>query len=174
MPLFRQVVECQPALPGRYRYRLRVRLGDGPALAIILKNPSLADGERLDPTVGKVEAWARRNGFGAVSYLNLFAYRSPYPAALEAVDYATAVGPENDAALLSAHQQADLVVVAWGNPNGIAVTRYACRIKEVLALLTNGAERPLFQVGDRTQAGYPRHGLHWNGEVSLRPFALVR
>lgn len=164
----RQIVSCWPDKPDRYRYQLEVRLSPGPALTVILKNPSLADSERLDPTVGKVEAWARRNGWGAVRYVNLFAYRSPQPTALHTLSYDAAVGPENDAALLAAIQSADVLVAAWGNPNGIEPTRYKRRIDEVRRLVQTASDLPLHIVGNCTLAGFPRHGLHWNGDVRLQ------
>ncbi len=59
--VFREVIECGPDPPTLHRYLLRVAIAEGGGrLAVIQKNPSLADGVRADPTVGKVEAWARR------------------------------------------------------------------------------------------------------------------
>lgn len=164
----RQVVTCLLPPPGIYRYLLCVQIGSGPTLAVIQKNPSLADAERCDPTVGKVEAWARRQGFGTVHYLNLFAYRSPQPTCLNGLAYAEAVGPDNDATLCKVIQSEATIVLGWGNPNGIAPDRYRQRIDEVLALLYTHARSPLYQVGVRTQANHPRHGLHWNGDAPLQ------
>jgi hypothetical protein len=163
----RRVVNCLPPLPHRYRYRLQVALGTGPSLTLILKNPSLADAVRSDPTAGKVEAWAARHGFGLVTYVNLFAFRSPYPTALNQVSYCESVGPENDLAIGEAIAGADVVVAAWGNPNGIAVERYRQRIDEVLTLVQTQWFCSLHTIGGFTKLGYPRHGLHWNGAVGL-------
>lgn len=168
----RQVVDCQPSSPDRYRYYLRVRLGAGPALTVIQKNPSLADHTRRDPTVGKVEVWARRHGYGLVTYVNLFAYRSPHPVALNATAYSEAVGPENDTWITASIQPDCLLIAAWGNPNGLDPLRYARRIAEVLALLKSLTSRPIHVVGGWTKAGHPRHGLHWNGVASLREWRI--
>lgn len=162
----RQVTTCLLDATRRYRYLLQVQLGDGPALAVIQKNPSRADAMRADPTVGKVEAWARRQGFGTVTYLNLFAYRSPEPELLNGLSYAEAVGMENDVVLRRALRTAEVTVAAWGNPNGINPARYEQRIAEVLTLCTTDGY-VLQTVGTRTQLGYPRHGLHWNGPLPL-------
>ncbi len=170
---FRQVIRCLPALSDRHRTLLTVQLRPGSPdrpcrhLAVLLKNPSRADATRMDPTVGKVEAWARRQGFARVSYVNLFALRSPHPAALNRPTYPEAVGPGNDSAILMAAQEAEVMVVAWGNPNGVEPSRYARRIQEVTRLL---AGRPLFHVGPLTRQGQPRHGLHWQTGMLLRPF----
>lgn len=168
----RLVVDCQPARPERYRYHLRVQVGDGPALTVIQKNPSLADSARRDPTVGKVEAWARRRGYGLVTYVNLFACRSPHPVTLNRFSYEEAVGPQNDAAVQAALQQQSLLIAAWGNPNGIDSLRYIQRIAEVLALLRDNTDRQLYVVGGWTKAGHPRHGLHWNGAAALLEWGI--
>jgi hypothetical protein len=168
----RRVVRCVPETYGTHRYLLEVRLREetlkGPRLAVILKNPSTASAVKSDPTIGKVEAWARRRNFATLLYVNLFAVRSTHPAPLNAWDYAYAVGPENDFYIREAVAQADTVVVAWGNRNGIDPDRYDRRIREVLALL-NGYR--LQTVGEPTRQGYPRHGLLWNNEPELRDFS---
>jgi hypothetical protein len=170
--LVRQVLVCQPAQSQQCRYLLRVALGAGRQLTVILKNPSMADATRRDPTVGKVEKWARHGGFGIVTYINLFAYRSPHPRTLNALTYAAAVGADNDRIIRQALTTADVVVAAWGNPNGIARARYARRIDEVLALaersMADAAGEPcLHAVGALTHLGYPRHGLTWQTGMVL-------
>lgn len=167
----RQVVRCVPAAYGTHRYLLEVQLGGGsamnPRLAVILKNPSTASALKSDPTIGKVEAWARRRNFASLLYVNLFAVRSTQPAPLNDWDYAYAVGPENDYYIREAAAQADTIVVAWGNSNGIDPQRYDRRIREVLALLIGYR---LQVVGLPTRQGFPRHGLLWNNEPELSDF----
>ena len=170
---YRRVAECRLSPDGRYRYSLCVLLSAAPqpSLTIILKNPSTADATHADPTVGKVEAWARRRGFSAVTYVNLFAYRSPHPHALNRLSYPDAVGVENDAILCHTLTQADVLAVGWGNPNGVAHDRYQQRIAEMVALLRAVGATP-YRVGPLTRAGHPRHGLIWRGEMALEPFVL--
>lgn len=160
--------------PARYRYFLHIVLSGSlreaashPVLSVIQKNPSLADAMRSDPTVGKVEAWARRQGFGAVIYVNLFALRSPDPRAVNDVCNAEAIGMENDAAIARACAAADVVVAAWGNPNGIDAQRYASRGAQVCRRLEQDGH-VLHHVGALTRLGYPRHGLHWNDGATLQ------
>jgi hypothetical protein len=168
VPSTRQVITCLLPPPGCHRYLLGVQIGAGPALTVIQKNPSLADAERSDPTVGKVEAWARRQGFGTINYLNLFAYRCREPAGLNELAYAVAVGPDNDAMLCRLIQAEAMLALGWGNPNGIAPPRYRQRIAEVVALLQTHARRPIYHVGPLTQAQHPRHGLHWQTHTPLQ------
>lgn len=169
--VFRRVIECDPDPPVLHRYLLRVAVGQqGGRLAVIQKNPSLADRARADPTVGKVEAWARRAGYGEVWYVNLFAFRSPKPAALNGVSEGEAIGAENDAAIRRALREAETAVAAWGNANGIEPGRYQRRVEEVLALAA-GVGVALCCVGELTRHGQPRHGLQWNGQPAAALFA---
>ena len=168
----REVTECAPRQYGRYRYFLEVRIADGltRTLTVILKNPSTASAERSDPTVGKVEAWARRNEFCRVRYVNLFALRSPYPRELNAHSYRVMVGRENNAWIERSLEGADVVLAAWGNPNGVDPQKYDRRIAEVSRLLEGTCVRAL---GSPTRLGYPRHGLMWNGELQLSEWPLA-
>ena len=168
----REVTECAPWAYGRYRYFLEVRIAEGPArtLTVILKNPSRASAERSDPTVGKVEAWARRNEFGRIRYVNLFALRSPYPQELNTHPYQVMVGRENDAWIERSLEGADVVLVAWGNPNGVDTEKYEKRIARVSRLLQGVRVRAL---GPPTKLGYPRHGLLWNGALKRREWPLA-
>jgi hypothetical protein len=156
----RHIISCVPDTDGTYRYLLAVRLiaQPGPRLAAILKNPSTASATRSDPTIGKVEAWARRNGFSSVAVVNLFARRATYPAALNRFSYEEVIGPDNDAHIQAAAAGADVVVAGWGESNGLDPVAYDRRIAEVLRLLD---DRPHL-VGPLTRRGYPRHGLLWN------------
>lgn len=150
-----------------YRYVLELHLSDrtdAPRLAVLMKNPSTASAERLDPTIGKVRAWAQRHGFARVSVVNLFALRATHPPALNAHPYAAIVGPENDHYIREAAAAADVVVAGWGNANGLNPERYARRIEEAMALL---APYPLHVVGAPTKLGHPRHGLLWNRNAEL-------
>lgn len=114
--------------------------------------------------MGKVEAWARRNEYGRIRYVNLFALRSPYPEELNAHSYRVMVGRDNDAWIKRSLQGADVVLVSWGNPNGVDPQKYDRRIAEVSLLLEGVRVRAL---GPPTRLGYPRHGLMWNGEPEL-------
>jgi hypothetical protein len=150
---------------------LCVTLGAGPALTVILKNPSTADTTRLDPTCGKVEAWARRHNFGTVCYVNLFGLRATIPQALNAFPYISMIGGQNDNAIIQAVSSADVVIAAWGNPNGVTETLYKQRITEVLNLVHQSPAPPLYMVGAPTKKGFPRHGLHWNGAAERFPYS---
>jgi len=168
---WRKVERCIPEKYGRYRYLLEIQISaePGPRLAALLKNPSAASRERSDPTVGKLEAWARRRGFASVSVINLFAWRTPHPRALNGLPFRKIAGPGNDRHILAAVAGADLAVAGWGNPNGIDPGVYERRIGEVRELLR---PYPLQAVGPPTKDGHPRHALLWNGDVETAPFGF--
>jgi len=162
----KRIVHCIPAAYTAYRYWLELQLLDAPAprLAVILKNPSTASATRSDPTIGKVEAWARRHGFAVVICVNLFALRATHPSSLNSYPDDVIVGPENDAYIQDAACKADVLVAAWGNPNGFDRARYNRRIATVLQLIDVSR---LQLVGRLTCQGYPRHALLWNNDPPI-------
>lgn len=99
---------------GAYRYVLR-REWDAllPTLVFVMLNPSTADATQNDATIRKCVGFARRNGFGSISVVNLFALRSRNPAALRS--HPEPIGPDNDAWILrETRDPMRSVVVAWG------------------------------------------------------------
>ncbi len=143
---------------GCYRYRLwRVWHRYGDRLAFVLLNPSTADATTDDPTLRRCIAFARAWGYGGVTVVNLFAYRTPHPAKLRTV--AAPVGPENDGYILQASQNASLTVLAWGN-NG----RLQDRDRQVTQLLQ---AQPWGHLG-LTQQGQPRHPLYLPKATQIR------
>ena len=120
--------------------------------------------------MGKVEAWARRNEFCRVRYVNLFALRSPYPQELNTYSYRVMVGRENDAWIERSLDGADLVMAAWGNPNGVYPEKYERRINQVSRLLEGVRVHAL---GPPTSLGHPRHGLMWNEELTVCEWPLT-
>lgn len=138
---------------GRYRYRLDRAWGDGPTVAWVMLNPSTANGRENDPTMRRLLHFSRRPDlFGRLVVVNLFAYRSPRPEELRAVD--EPVGPENDRHIIRAVTEANVggaVVAAWGAGAAFAPERIAA----VRRLLPDST----LCLG-RTKAGYPRHPLY--------------
>ena len=102
-----------------YRYTLGRRWDDGPLLGFVMLNPSTADALQDDPTIRRCVGFARREGLAGIEVVNLFAYRTPKPAALIAASRAgtDVVGPDNDAAITRMAQDrfgVRAVVLAWG------------------------------------------------------------
>lgn len=137
----------------RYRYHLWRKWGNGPWMVWILLNPSTADAVENDPTIERCERRARQMNFGAVSILNLFAYRSTDPAGMLAAD--DPVGPDNDDEILyhACHPLTGMVICAWG-VHGM----HRERDERVLHLLKEAGVE-LWGLG-LTVEGYPRHPLY--------------
>lgn len=101
---------------GRYRYQLGRTWSDGPIARFIMLNPSTADATEDDPTIRRCISFAKREGAGAISVVNLFAFRATKPAdMMKATD---PIGPENNDHLREwvGHEFgfAKLVIAAWG------------------------------------------------------------
>lgn len=137
---------------GGYRYRLdRTWDAAGPRAAVAMLNPSTATEAADDPTIARCGVRLRAIGFGAMTVVNLFAWRATDPVELRRV--ADPVGPGNDAVITAAAAGAALVLCAWGN-GGALLDRGAA----VAAMLTAQGQ-PLHVLG-LTRSGAPRHPLY--------------
>ncbi|MEA5449091.1 DUF1643 domain-containing protein [Leptolyngbya sp. CCNP1308] len=148
---------------GRYRYSLGRRWSAASALAIIMLNPSQADSSVDDPTIRRCIGLAQGWGFGAIAVVNLFAYRSPHPKTLRQAD--DPVGPENDAALSTVAQQADQILLAWGNWGN-----WLGRDRAVLTLLT--PHQAKCHCLGHNLTGQPRHPLYVPRHTALKPWSI--
>jgi hypothetical protein len=149
---------------GRYRYSLGRRWSAAPTLAIIMLNPSQADGSVDDPTIRRCLGLAHSWGFGAIAVVNLFAYRSPHPRVLRQVD--DPIGPDNNAALAEAARQADQILLAWGNWGSLGD-----RDRTVLNLLA--PHQVKWRCLGHNLTGQPRHPLYVPGSISLRRWSVT-
>jgi hypothetical protein len=141
----------------RWRYLLW-RQWD-PALPVanfVMLNPSTADELKLDPSCTRARNYAARWGFGSVVVTNIFGWRATDPADMKAAR--DPVGRGNDAAIVRAAREADLVVCAWGN-HGL----YRGRSERVRQLLAGVRLHALRISG----AGEPGHPLYLPS--SLKP-----
>lgn len=150
---------------GQYRYTLW-RCWD-PArtrVAFVMLNPSTADHRRDDPTIRRCLGFARRWGHGSLLVVNLFAFRTPSPAAL--VRASDPIGPRNDHYLRYARRRANELIIAWG-----AHGRHLGRHEQALALLGYRRGHPLSCLGV-TRDGYPRHPLYLRADRRPQPWPL--
>ncbi|HIK45861.1 MAG TPA: DUF1643 domain-containing protein [Leptolyngbyaceae cyanobacterium M65_K2018_010] len=148
---------------GCYRYHLgRHWQAQAPSLAILMLNPSQADHRRDDSTIRRCMCLAQSWGFGSIAVVNLFAYRTAYPRQLAMV--ADPIGPDNDRALLAAADQADRLLLAWGNGGQLHQ-----RHRQVLNLLAPYRDRWCAIALNRT--GQPRHPLYVKADAPLHSWA---
>ena len=146
-----EFISATADIRGDYRYRLtRVWDPELPTITFVLLNPSTADAEHLDPTLRRCVGFAKRDGFGGMVILNLYAFRSASPKVMRAA--ADPVGSENDGVLASA---TGVVVAGWG------INADAARVAQAVALL------PPLQALGVTKRGHPRHPLYVRGNASL-------
>lgn len=145
----------------KYRYILgRSWDADKPSLLCVLLNPSTADAYRDDPTNKKVMKWAIKNGFGVLTFCNLFAFRSPYPDVMKKA--AEPIGPVNDRQIKLQIKLHDVVVAGWGN-NGTHLDRDR-------TVLTFYSGWKCFKVN--TAKGTPMHPLYMRDDSQLRDYPV--
>ena len=147
---------------GLYRYSLgRCWHSPGPEVAFVMLNPSTADATHDDPTLRACIQFAQRWEYGSLRVVNLFGYRTPHPAELKTVD--DPVGSENDDYLIEAVEQAQRVVLAWGNWGDLKG-----RDRTVLTLLK--PYRDKLSCLQNNQSGQPRHPLYIKRSTPLQRF----
>ncbi len=163
MSLFKSLVRGGAVFDstGTYRYWLwREWNANAPRLSFVMLNPSTADADRNDPTIRRCIQFAHAWGYGAVDVVNLFAYRATQPQILRQVS--EPIGHENDRHLRSVCDQAEVIVLAWGNWGSLHG-----RDRAVLQLLSNRAVHCL----GVTRSGQPRHPLYLRGDT--RPTIFI-
>jgi len=98
----------------RYRYLLwRIWDETKPPVLFIGVNPSTADGEKKDPTLGRMIGFAKDIGFGGIYVANLYAIVSKIPEIIRKID--DPIGPENDTFLKQKASEGIAVIFCWGS-----------------------------------------------------------
>lgn len=145
---------------GIYRYSLW-RLWDAcaPKLVFIMLNPSTADAQSNDPTIRRCIGFAQTWGYGYLEVVNLFGLRSPHPQHLRQA--ADPIGAECDKYIQIAAQQADRIILAWGNWG-----HFWGRDQAVVKFL---ASYDLYCLG-LNQSKQPRHPLYLKRDVQPIPY----
>ena len=128
-----------------------------PVANFLMLNPSTADEVRLDPSCTRARNYAERWGYGALVVTNIFGWRSTDPTALKEVR--DPVGRGNDAAIVAAAREANIVVCAWGN-HGL----HAERSEKVKALLRR--EKIALHMLRMNGAGQPAHPLYLRSSLT--------
>ena len=147
----------------KYRYKLRrpTMFGEGQCLFIML-NPSTADETTNDNTVTRCIYSSKEWGFQELIVANLFAYRATYRKDMK--KQIDPVGPDNDEWIHALAQQADRIVLAWGEDGG-----HQGRSDYVVNELLDVANQPIFHFG-LTKSGEPRHPLYLSKKIILIPW----
>jgi hypothetical protein len=161
----------------QYRWWLHRQWTSGFGLLLFIGlNPSRADGERDDPTLRRLQAFAKSWGYQELLVVNLFARISPHPSALQRAS--DPVGVDNDKVLRACFEcwawdpQMDLWC-GWG----VSGSR-GSRARDVLrALQPWSRQRQIHCPNSQgplslalTRTGQPRHPLYAPRQSTLSPF----
>ena len=150
---------------GLYRYALTRSWCVGPRMTFIMLNPSTADAHINDPTIRRCIGFARREGMGGITVVNLFAFRATDPKQLTKAE--DPVGPENAKhikdALDRGYGKDYPVVCAWG-----ASDRAAKGSGLIKHWLVECGSRVVFL--GQTATGAPGHPLYIKASAPLIPY----
>jgi hypothetical protein len=156
-------------ISGDYRYLLWRIWDKRPRLLWVMLNPSTADESQNDRTLARCIGFSKREQYGGLEVVNLFAYRTPCPGELRGIR--NPVGGENSRYLMEAAQRAAMhkarVVVAWGARAHEGIYKQQADI--VIALLKTFADFQMYCLGT-TQTGCPCHPCRVEDLRRLRRF----
>lgn len=147
---------------GLYRYRLS-RTWDERCISLpfCMLNPSTADATTDDRTIGRCISFAKREGYGGIVVVNLFAFRATSPKIMLAADYPA--GPDNLDHLRMVAEYARLnstpIVCAWG------ANAFGHEAIDIFQM--TGAEMRCL---GKTKGGHPRHPLYVAGDQPLEAY----
>jgi hypothetical protein len=143
--MYADISEC-----GQFRYALTRSWGAGPRFIVVGLNPSTADGMKDDPTIRRCVGFARREGYGSLVMLNLFAFRATKPSEMfAAID---PIGPRNAVAWTRWGATECMVIAAWGAQKHPLMAQQVSRLSEAF-------DDNLACLGV-TKSGAPRHPLY--------------
>lgn len=141
----------------KYRYLLSRQWQKAkPQVCFIMLNPSTATENVDDPSVRKCGEYARKWGYGGISIMNIFGFRSTDPKELKKV--IDPIGKENDDHLLVNALFCDIVVCAWGMHS-----LYKNRGVGIKTLLEKHGV-PLYYL-ELSKTGVPKHPLYLKGNL---------
>lgn len=168
----------------QYRYRLwREWDPRKPVVAFLMLNPSVANAQKLDPTVRRCVGFARDWGYGRLEVINSFAWVDgdprnlllsradarpedafEHPDGTRIYSYAhDPVGPENDRTVQAVCELVDRVVVAWSG-----WVESLGRLPRMLELVEPYREKLVVLAYQKD--GTPRHPLYMRKDVDVLPF----
>jgi hypothetical protein len=149
---------------GLFRYRFS-REWDAtlPSVVFCMLNPSIANLEKNDHTVGRCQKRAQLLGYGRLEVVNLFALVSTDPKALyTATD---PVGKDNNRHIQEAVGSSNFLICAWGSHGSLNG-----RDQEVLQLLSDS--RAKIHALKLNQDGSPCHPLYLGYDVRPLEFGM--
>lgn len=142
---------------GKYQYLNVVPLenGDKGACVILGLNPLTREEGKTDKGFENCKAYAEKNGYSTLVFVNLYAFKDVDPTAL--VRLPDPVGEENNQWLLKAAEDSSIIIGAWGD-----FPRTKNRVYEVMKLL-NAYD---FFAIQTNRNGSPSHPLAWKKKAA--------
>jgi hypothetical protein len=134
-----------------------------PVANFLMLNPSTADEFKLDPSCTRARNYAERWGYGALVVTNIFGWRATDPKDMRSAT--DPVGRGNDAAIVKAAKEAELVVCAWGNHGA-----HMGRSDSVIELLRKNRVR--LHALRVNGAGHPAHPLYLPSSLMPTEFGV--
>ena len=167
MPRVYRSAELSP--DRKYRRRLDRWWAEGPRVAWLMCNPSLADEVRDDPTVRKCVGFTMRWGFPGLTIINPFDLVCTNPADLVLSQYPATL--QNGIAIGKVARAARLLVVAWGCEDTIRkmAKRGLDPLMTLMYIHSINLALPIRCFG-LTSAGTPRHPSRLPDSTLLEPF----
>lgn len=143
----------------KYRYTLSRVWGLGPRRVLWVGcNPSWADADLDDQTVGRMVGFSKSWGYDGLWIVNAFAYITPFP--LEMKRAADPIGPDCDKYIEQAVSMRPLVVACWGTNVSAERERALC------AMLGKGGS--IYCLG-KNKDGSPKHPLYLPADLKPIP-----
>lgn len=135
-------------------------------LVVVGLNPSTATAQLDDPTIRRCIGFAKREGFGGLAMLNLFAYRATDPDRLTRALTCgeNIVGELNDSILKLYSNEGRIVLAAWG-AGGVLCGRGA---EVARNLRSAGAD--VRCLGVTKGSGDPRHPLYVRADAPFQEY----
>lgn len=148
---------------GTYRYTLdRVWDASLPVAVYVMLNPSTANATEDDRTIRRCISFAKREGAGGITVINLFALRSTDPDALRA--HPAPIGALNNRWICAVLcKDPGVVIAAWG-AHAFAKDRAVDVLRSIAA-----HNVPVKCLGT-TKDGHPRHPLYLAADTPLIDF----
>lgn len=143
----------------RYWWKCKVSEYNKWRILWVMLNPSTADEYTWDPTINRVMQFSKREHYGIVEVVNLFALRSTDPKQLYKSEL-DPIGPDNDDWIKRRAALVDGVILAWGSHGD-----FRNRGDEVYRML-KGISVPVWHLGT-TKRGLPRHPLYLGKDTKL-------
>ncbi len=152
-------IEMDETINSRYLLKVELNTNSDESIAVIMKNPSIANEVESDTTINKILDVAYCQNYKTVYVLNLFCYYSPKVKDIKDLIKSNNIIhiQENDKWIINTLSKVEKVLVGWGSIdiNKEVNAIYNSRIKAVYELIK---EKDLYVFEeDFSESSFPKH-----------------